>query len=155
MFEHTTKLLRRFVSEEELPDLTIDNIRAVFAKLDGGIPLAPTAQTELLCLENQESHAGAIQSRHPPQPASNAAPLQGVGSVEEEPSGPQETVELDEHPLLQEELGCMALDSLHKYRECSHDTIFPKRSFFRICWSRFQYQMESCRPDGFGAAEAC
>lgn len=153
MFEHTTKLLRRFVSEEELPDLTIDNIRAVFAKLDGGVPLAPTAQSESLALEKRESNATAPQSRQ--QPTNNVPQLPRLGSVEEEPSGPQETMELDEHPLLQEELGCMALDSLHKYREQFHSPVDSKRSPFRICWGGFEYQMEPCRPHGLGTAGAC
>lgn len=98
MYEHSIKLLRRFVSEEELPDLTVENIQDLLHKLDNG---SDTAQ---------------------PSISSNIA-VASVASVENEGARPpadadeaNETMEADEHPVLQEELGCLLLDSMGKYR---------------------------------------
>jgi len=95
VFEYSVKLLRRFVSEDELPELTVENIQAVLARLgDSPVP-KPETQT-------------------PPSP--REAERHDADSALDDPGGNQETMELDEHPLLQEELGCMVLDSLGNYR---------------------------------------
>lgn len=95
------KLLRRFVSEDELPELTVENIRAVLARLgDSPVP-KPESQTP---------------------PSSKEAERQDVDSALDDPGGNQQTMELDEHPLLQEELGCMVLDSLGNYRKLHLDS---------------------------------
>lgn len=89
LFEYSIKLLRHFVPEEELPELTVENIEHLIQKLDGNNP--PTWEFPV---DDQS-----------PSPSADA------GS-----DGADDTIEADEHPLLQEELGCMMLDSMGKYR---------------------------------------
>lgn len=200
MYEHSIKLLRRFVPEEALPELTVDNIQALLQKLDSGAvhmpetpapsaiatlsvdegagapghgdlvgnndPAAADQQPPLLrkpatgeANPNQPSQtpgptaaagspgggdAGPSHSRRPlgssssdgtqaneqanhtsktpaavaAAPAAAALPTSGAetGLVPGEPVGSHDVMEADEHPLLQEELGCLLLDSMGKYR---------------------------------------
>lgn len=93
VYDHSIKLLRRFVSEDELPDLTVENIQRVLAKLE----------------VRSSSHSG---TRTP----SREVEGNGADDTHHGPGEIQEVVERGEHPLLQEDLGCMILDSLGKYR---------------------------------------
>jgi hypothetical protein len=104
VYEHSIKLLRRFVSEEELPELTVENIEGVLRKLDSG---------ERQTLPNPPASTTALPA--PSDPAGDAAGLVQAGG---EAVGGGDVMEADEHPLLQEELGCMLLDSKGKYRTC-------------------------------------
>lgn len=191
VYDHSIKLLRRFVPEDALPELTVDNIQALLQKLDSDANYtpatpAPTApapppgeseagrghgepvgsndaveadQQPLLRKPDGERHhtpetpaptaaallsgdgagrrngdsrvtssvteantqpelrnleAGANHTSKTP-----AAPSPGddeLGLVPGDPAGSSDVMEADEHPLLQEELGCMLLDSMGKYR---------------------------------------
>lgn len=188
VYDHSIKLLRRFVPEDALPELTVDNIQALLQKLDSdanytpGTPapavvaLPPPADSEtsrrgsngvatvseppLLRKPDAERHrtpetprptaaalpaggdgAGLVRSdpkisssvteadaQAPPReleaglnhtPKTPAAPPPDedeLGLVPGDPAGSNDVMEADEHPLLQEELGCMLLDSMGKYR---------------------------------------
>lgn len=95
VYEHSIKLLRRFVSEEELPDLTVENIQDLLHKLDNA---SDTSQRSL-------------------PSSTTAAPVEGEGARPvADADEANETMEADEHPVLQEELGCLLLDSMGKYR---------------------------------------
>ncbi|EXJ72932.1 uncharacterized protein A1O5_04081 [Cladophialophora psammophila CBS 110553] len=93
VFDHSIKLLRRFVSEEELPDLTVENIQRVLANVEMRSNKPPVTQTP-----STEVERNGVDDTQP-----------AAGEI-------QEVVERDEHPLLQEDLGSMILDSLGKYR---------------------------------------
>ncbi|KIX96374.1 uncharacterized protein Z520_07640 [Fonsecaea multimorphosa CBS 102226] len=97
VFDHSIKLLRQFVSEEELPDLTVDNIQKVLTKLEMRSSSRAVVETPSREIESSGADIG-VDDTHPA------------------PDETQEVVESDEHPLLQEDLGCMVLDSLGKYR---------------------------------------
>ncbi|KAB5511523.1 fungal-specific transcription factor domain-containing protein [Coniochaeta sp. 2T2.1] len=101
VYEYSIKLLRRFVSEDELPELTVENIEALLQKLDNGGSTLPNSL--------------------PPAPPLPARPTD-VGLVRAEQTASNDVMELDEHPLLQEELGCMLLDSKGKYRYVGADS---------------------------------
>lgn len=105
VYEHSIKLLRRFVSEEELPELTVENIEGVLRKLDSGerkiVPNTPPSTTAL------------------PAPSGPAGDADGLVQAGGDAVGGGDVMEGDEHPLLQEELGCMLLDSRGKYRKCN------------------------------------
>lgn len=93
-YECSIKLLRRFVPEEELPDLTVENITSFLDRLDDG------------------SHPRAkLADKHRDLNSSNSDSTPDSGNDQ------QQMMEPNEHPLLQEELGCMMLDSLGKYSE--------------------------------------
>ncbi|KAJ5827171.1 Fungal specific transcription factor [Penicillium robsamsonii] len=98
--ESSIALLRRFVSEEELPELTVEGIQAIHAKLDE---------------RNASSRSPRSVQVQRPTRTNNA---EGAGK---EPAG-DEVMEPDEHPILQEALGCMVLDSLGKYRYVGPDS---------------------------------
>lgn len=94
VYEYSIKLLRRFVPEEELPELTVENIQDLLRKLDGKSETLP---------------------RHPSP--ENKLPAENGGSpAPAESASANETMEADEHPVLQEEQGCLLLDSMGKYR---------------------------------------
>lgn len=98
VYEYSIKLLRRFVPEEKLPELTVESIQALLRGLDAGkddaspTPSSGTATVALL-------------------PGGNHVSLADV-----DPTGNSDVMEAAEHPLLQEELGCLLLDSMGKYR---------------------------------------
>ncbi|KAK3900352.1 fungal-specific transcription factor domain-containing protein [Staphylotrichum tortipilum] len=94
VYEHSIKLLRRFVPEQALPELTVDNIQALLQKLDSSAP----------------GSSGLIRGPDETQ------------IVHGEPVGSNDVMEPDEHPLLQEELGCLLLDSMGKYRYVGADS---------------------------------
>ncbi|OAL22288.1 hypothetical protein AYO22_07332 [Fonsecaea multimorphosa] len=91
VFDHSIKLLRQFVSEEELPDLTVDNIQKVLTKLEMRSSSRAVVETPSREIESSGADIG-VDDTHPA------------------PDETQEVVESDEHPLLQEDLGCMMLD---------------------------------------------
>lgn len=99
VYEYSIKLLRRFVPEDQLPELTVENIQSLLERLEAGNAPSPLAL---------------------PDTTSNvvASPAQAPGDGDRAKSS--EVMEPDEHPLLQEELGCMLLDSMGKYRQLSH-----------------------------------
>ncbi len=172
VYEHSIKLLRRFVPEEALPELTVENIQALLGKLDSGAshtsdtpaPPAPLPgdkrgsvggsdlidagqQPRLRELDSGSSHASKTPARpatalppgdnepgtshsdpvvindaanqqpllHPSKTPAALPPGAGLGDP---PAGSPDVMEADEHPLLQEELGCLLLDSMGKYRVC-------------------------------------
>lgn len=95
VYEYSIKLLRRFVPEDELPELTVENIQDLLQKLD--------TKSE-------------TSSNPPPLPKELPPSENGSALGPPEPDAPTETMEADEHPVLQEELGCLLLDSMGKYR---------------------------------------
>lgn len=97
VYEYTLKLLRRFVSEEELPELTVENIEALLQKLDSGEGSTTTLTEPSAAAPSNDASSELV----------HAGDLVG-----------NDVMEADEHPLLQEELGCMLLDSKGKYRTC-------------------------------------
>lgn len=107
VYEYSIKLLRRFVPEEELPELTVDNIQAFLQKLDTRSEASPsTPPRELQPIELSPKEL-------PPR----ELPYENEGTpAPAEPDLTNETMEADEHPVLQEELGCLLLDSMGKYR---------------------------------------
>ncbi|KAK0646755.1 fungal-specific transcription factor domain-containing protein [Cercophora newfieldiana] len=123
VYEYSIKLLRRFVPEEQLPELTVENIQSLLQRLEterGGaenvLPNLPavTLPTPVLptpALPAAHAH-GTTNDAAGPAPAPAAA-AQGSS---------HEVMEPDEHPLLQEELGCMLLDSMGKYRYVGADS---------------------------------
>ncbi|RFU27192.1 hypothetical protein B7463_g9148, partial [Scytalidium lignicola] len=102
VYESSIKLLRRFVSEEELPELTVENIQAALVRLDDGHLIPP--------------------SREIPQVFPMESDHSDVDQVLDDSNESHEMMERDEHPLLQEELGCMILDSMGKYRYVGADS---------------------------------
>ncbi|KAK2781492.1 hypothetical protein FQN52_001602 [Onygenales sp. PD_12] len=117
VFDSSIALLRRFVSEEELPELTVEGIKGVLAKLDNDngrskSPIAPPVPVEPLHQPHQQGHY-----QHQPE-QSHATENRNDGAYEQV----EEVMEPDEHPILQEELGCMILDSLGKYRYIGADS---------------------------------
>ena len=94
VYEYSIKLLRRFVPEEELPELTVENIQDLLQKLDGKSETLP----------------------HHLSPENDVAPEDGSSPAPAESASANETMEADEHPVLQEEQGCLLLDSMGKYR---------------------------------------
>jgi hypothetical protein len=97
VYEYSIKLLRRFVPEEELPELTVENIQDLLQKLD----------TESSEAQSNPPSSSRIREL-PTEPESTLVPTSSDDN--------NETMEGDEHPVLQEELGCMLLDSMGKYR---------------------------------------
>lgn len=95
VFDYSIKLLRRFVPEERLPELTVSNIKAVLHQLDHtpSEPLLPSDRVHTVNTEQDDTYG--------PQPDTESH---------------QEVMEAAEHPLLREEMGCLVLDSLGKYR---------------------------------------
>ncbi|KIW29138.1 uncharacterized protein PV07_04974 [Cladophialophora immunda] len=93
VFDQSIKLLRHFVSEEELPDLTVENIQKVLTKVK-----MHSSDRSVMETPSREIERSGVEYTYPA------------------PDEIQEVVERDEHPLLQEDLGCMVLDSLGKYR---------------------------------------
>ncbi|KAK4041874.1 fungal-specific transcription factor domain-containing protein [Parachaetomium inaequale] len=106
VYEHSIKLLRRFVPEESLPELTVDNIQAILRKLDSGANHTP---------ETPAPRAAALPPALPPGDDE-------AGLVPGDPVGSNDVMEACEHPLLQEELGCLLLDSMGKYRYVGADS---------------------------------
>lgn len=93
-YEYSIKLLRHFVPEDQLPELNVESIQSFLRQLDRAsdtIPYLPAPAGELT-VENEDT----------------AVPV--------DTGGTNETMEVEEHPVLQEELGCMLLDSMGKYR---------------------------------------
>jgi hypothetical protein len=83
------------VPEDELPELTVEKIQALLQKLERSPNTLP--------------EASAPAARLPVDNDTSQAPVDPGGNT-------TEMMEPDEHPLLQEELGCMLLDSMGKYR---------------------------------------
>ncbi|KAI9367621.1 fungal-specific transcription factor domain-containing protein [Aspergillus egyptiacus] len=124
VYESSIALLRRFVSEEELPELTVDGIQAVLARLGNESGSVGGTSTS----SRSPKSLGHEQQQQQPQPTNshndsshsntnNDAPSARSLSAEED-----QIMEPDEHPALQEELGCMVLDSLGKYRYVGADS---------------------------------
>ena len=97
VYDYSIKLLRRFVSEEELPELTVEKIQDFLRRLDAAESKVPNTQAP--CTE------GVQRGNHGP-----------FENMDQDVTN--ETIEGDEHPVLQERLGCMLLDSMGKYRQC-------------------------------------
>ncbi len=162
VYEHSIKLLRRFVPEEALPELTVEKIQALLGKLDSGASdasatPAPSAQLtgdeqgpagsdgidagqqpRLRDLDSGLSHASKTPARPatalPPSDNESGSRHSGPAVIADQqpqlhpsktpaaeagldpPAGSPDVMEADEHPLLQEELGCLLLDSMGKYR---------------------------------------
>ncbi|KAK0637354.1 fungal-specific transcription factor domain-containing protein [Bombardia bombarda] len=115
VYEHSIKLLRLFVPEEELPELMVENIQALLDKLKSGTGTAP----QTLPGGHAALTAGGGETAPAPAPAAGvvadaAAAAAGRSS--------NDMMEADQHPLLQEELGCMLLDSMDKYRYVGADS---------------------------------
>ncbi|KAK3688886.1 fungal-specific transcription factor domain-containing protein [Podospora appendiculata] len=112
VYEYSIKLLRRFVPEEELPDLTVENIQSLLQKLEhtnnGGTNIPPGPRQHLALT------AGSPGAHDDGMPPVHAAPADRARS--------HEVMEPDDHPLLQEESGCMLLDSMGKYRYVGADS---------------------------------
>lgn len=79
--------------EDELPELTVEKIQNLLRKLD--------------------SERGTISN---PPGAAREVTLENEGPAPVDTEGVNETIKAGEHPMLQEELGCMLLDSMGKYR---------------------------------------
>ncbi|SPO07712.1 uncharacterized protein DNG_10407 [Cephalotrichum gorgonifer] len=100
VYEYSIKLLRRFVPEDELPELTVENIQDLLQKLDDRPPVPVrtppiTSGGGVLSVENGDSLGPAAEA---------------------DADGTTETMEPEEHTSLQEEFGCMLLDSMGRYR---------------------------------------
>lgn len=92
--------------------------------LTHGEPVGSSESTEL---DAQSIHRDRHSSTdHSKTPAARVGSAPGSGGlvpgpdetqiVHGEAVGPNDVMEADEHPLLQEELGCLLLDSMGKYR---------------------------------------
>ncbi|KAJ5781046.1 hypothetical protein N7457_006206 [Penicillium paradoxum] len=92
-YDYLIKLLRRFVSEDELPELTVASISTFLDQMDNDG--RPQSSSDNRGREAEPSDAGSVL-----QPRED----------------PPEMIEPAEHSLFQEELGCMMLDSSGKYR---------------------------------------
>ncbi|PKS06130.1 hypothetical protein jhhlp_007447 [Lomentospora prolificans] len=94
VYDYSIKLLRRFVPEDELPELTVEKIQELLQKLDRAPSTVSTASATIVepQVEDEETVV--------------PAPTDGI----------HDTMEPDEHPVLQEEQGCLLLDSMGKYR---------------------------------------
>ncbi|KAK3367743.1 fungal-specific transcription factor domain-containing protein [Podospora didyma] len=130
VYEYSIKLLRCFVPEEELPELTVENIQGLLEKLAAGGSINGSSTGNAL-----PASAASTAARHQPPALLTAAgvsdELSGAGSapVHHHLGGDgvaarsnNEMMEADDHPLLQEELGCMLLDSMGKYRYVGPDS---------------------------------
>ncbi|EAA61190.1 hypothetical protein AN7061.2 [Aspergillus nidulans FGSC A4] len=133
-YESSIALLRRFVSEEELPELTVEGIQGVLSKLDDPandkerIDANPHSHSHSQSPTELSAAAAALGS----SPRSQAGANEGrssVAAIEEQPESvgaeaeaEEGVMEPDEHPALQEERGCMVLDSLGKYRYVGADS---------------------------------
>ncbi|KXG52244.1 Transcription factor [Penicillium griseofulvum] len=97
-YDCLVKLLRRFVSEEELPELTVQTISGYLEQMGSDPP----------------SHIS------PDRRARDAEPSNAVSApnTQDDPQDhdPQELAVPNDNSLFQEELGCMTLDSMGKYR---------------------------------------
>lgn len=93
-YDSLIKLLRRFVSEDELPELTAESISAFLERMDNDG--RPTSSSDARGTDGEPSEEASVRQ------------------LREEP----EMVEPSDHSLFQEELGCMMLDSSGKYRQC-------------------------------------
>ncbi|KAL2861189.1 Zn(II)2Cys6 transcription factor [Aspergillus lucknowensis] len=132
-YESSIALLRRFVSEEELPELTVEGIQGVLSKLgetagdkdrmDANAPVHVDSQSPASLSASAAGPHPSPQSqtnggRRPPAPIEEQRDGSGLDLGAEE----EEVMEPDEHPALQEERGCMVLDSLGKYRYVGADS---------------------------------
>ncbi|KAF9886734.1 hypothetical protein FE257_011111 [Aspergillus nanangensis] len=114
VFDYSIKLLRRFVPEEELPDLTVRNIQEILDRLDRGPPASVSPINPV----------GAAPEDEPP-----CLPAQEVGASHEEMGA-------EEHPILREEMGCLVLDSMKKYRYVGADSSLRWNHAARIASER-------------------
>ncbi|KAK3380619.1 hypothetical protein B0T24DRAFT_717964 [Lasiosphaeria ovina] len=130
VYEHSIKLLRRFVPEAELPELTVDNIQGLLRKLESAPAVSVSASaSEAVSVATgvpvavPDGFGPALDNVDPallpgadpdPDPASVRATAATTTTTEV--MGP------DEHPLLQEKLGCLLLDSMGKYRYVGADS---------------------------------
>lgn len=97
------KLLRRFVSEEELPELTVESISGYLEQMNNDpIP-----------------HVSPHGSDRDAEP-SNAV-LAPNSRDDPQEHDPQELAMPNDNSLFQEEMGCMTLDSMGKYRKSTLD----------------------------------
>ncbi|KAF4768624.1 hypothetical protein HAV15_002367 [Penicillium sp. str.  len=97
-YESLIKLLRRFVSEEELPELTVESISGYLEQMNNDpIP-----------------HVSPHGSDRDAEP-SNAV-LAPNSRDDPQEHDPQELAMPNDNSLFQEEMGCMTLDSMGKYR---------------------------------------
>ncbi|EER29323.1 Fungal specific transcription factor, putative [Coccidioides posadasii C735 delta SOWgp] len=125
VYESSITLLRRFVSEEELPELTVEGIQSILAKLSdaNGIgngnarPTSPRLQQQQDQQQPQNGHANK--------------------RMDDADGLPEEVMEPDEHPVLQEERGCMLLDSLGKYRYVGADSSIRWNHAARVAQQTF------------------
>ena len=115
--------------------------------LTHGEPVGSSDSTEL---DQQSIHPGRHGSTdHTKTPTAPAGSAPGSGGliqgpnetqiVHGEPVGSNDMMEADEHPLLQEELGCLLLDSMGKYRLSSPTTPTPQHTLTtppRLRWRR-------------------
>ncbi|KAJ5971239.1 uncharacterized protein N7479_001157 [Penicillium vulpinum] len=92
-YEYLIKLLRRFVSEEDLPELTVESISCYLEQMnsDPSLHISPDDRG----VDTGPIHAVSASNPH---------------------DDPQELTVPNDNSLFQEELGCMTLDSLGKYR---------------------------------------
>ncbi|KAK3323139.1 fungal-specific transcription factor domain-containing protein [Cercophora scortea] len=120
VYEYSIKLLRRFVPEEELPDLTVENIQSVLQKLEhtgnsngnSNMPPGPRQHLALTAGSPARHDDGMLHAHN--DTGTHHAPADRARS--------HEVMEPDDHPLLQEESGCMLLDSMGKYRYVGADS---------------------------------
>ncbi|KAJ5210153.1 Transcription factor [Penicillium cf. griseofulvum] len=97
-YDCLVKLLRRFVSEEELPELTVQTISAYLEQMRSNPP-------------SQISPDGRDRDVEPSDAVSAPNPQD-----DPQEHDPQELAVPNDNSLFQEELGCMTLDSMGKYR---------------------------------------
>lgn len=122
VYEYSIKLLRRFVPEDELPELTVDNIQGFLQKLDTRSDTSRSTspregQPRELSLEELPPRESLPKELPPRELPATEIPSENEGTAASaEPDLTNETMAADEHPVLQEELGCLLLDSMGKYR---------------------------------------
>ncbi|KAJ5817050.1 hypothetical protein N7447_009283 [Penicillium robsamsonii] len=91
-YDYLIKLLRRFVSEEELPELTVASISGYLEQMNN--------EPEHVLSEDRDRNADPSDIVSIPNPRGD----------------PQELTVPNDNSIFQEELGCMTLDSSGKYR---------------------------------------
>ncbi|KAK0723438.1 hypothetical protein B0T26DRAFT_750709 [Lasiosphaeria miniovina] len=126
VFEYSIKLLRRFVPEAELPELTVDNIQALLRKLES----APAATV----WESGSASAAAAAGTAAAASDSSGPALDNVEPALLPSAGPDPDPDPDPDPAgvratatvpattNQEELSCLLLDSMEKWRYIGADS---------------------------------
>ncbi|KAK1751473.1 fungal-specific transcription factor domain-containing protein [Echria macrotheca] len=119
VYEYSIKLLRRFVPEDQLPELTVENIQSLLHRLES-TNHTTTSHEQVPRVGESVVSTGDDAAIADPDPGPGPAP--DDNGDRDRSRGTNEVMEPDEHPLLQEEFGCMLLDSMGKYRYVGADS---------------------------------